>query len=96
MKHLNYDLCLILFSVVVGFINLFLYCYFGKMATDSFEQMAVCLYECNWQDYPIDLQKYFILMLQNMQQPLWYHAYNVAILNLETFTKVTIMNESFY
>lgn len=69
---------------------LFLYCFFGKLAIDSFARMADSLFEANWQDLPINLQKYFILMIANSQKPIYYHGFGVAILNLETFCKVIL------
>lgn len=50
-------------GVVNGVSNLFFYCSFGKMATESFEQMADCLFEANWQKLPIQLQKYLIIIV---------------------------------
>lgn len=53
--------------------------------------MADCLYEANWQELPPELQKNFILMIQNAQRPCFYHGFGMAILNLETFTKVSLI-----
>lgn len=71
--------------------NLFLYCFFGKLATESFEKSAECLYECNWQDLSVKLQKYLVLMIANSQKPLHYHGFGVAILNLQTFCGVGLV-----
>lgn len=79
-------------SVLVSSSNLFLYCFFGKLATESFETMADCLYETNWLDLPVNLQKYFIVMIGNAQIPIHYHGFGVALLNLETFLKVIACN----
>lgn len=68
--------------------NLFLYCFLGKLATESFIQMSDFVHQCNWLDLPIDLKKYFIRMMENTQRPL-YHEYGIAVLNLETFLKVS-------
>lgn len=68
--------------------DIFVYCYFGKIATYSFSKMADLLYELNWNELPIRHQKYVILMIANMQRPLYYHGFHVITLNLETFTKV--------
>lgn len=70
-------------------LSLFVYCFFGKLATTSFEEMANCTYESNWQQLRVDLQTYLILMIGNMQRPIYYHGFGVAVLNLETFCKVT-------
>lgn len=51
--------------------------------------MFHCLYKMKWRKQPIKLQKYVLLMIQNMQQPIYYHGFNVAILNLGTFIKVS-------
>lgn len=69
---------------------MFLYCYFGEMATESYENFANSLYEGRWQDLKPELQKYIIVMIANAQRPLEYHGFNVAVLSLETFAKVDI------
>lgn len=70
--------------------NLFMYCYFGMMATESFRNMAECLFESNWLELPIDLQKAILLMIQNIQKPIYYHGFGLSILNLQTFVNVNI------
>lgn len=75
-------------AFLIGHANLLVYCYFGKLATESYEKMTDCLYECDWQKLPIDLQKYIVLMIQNTQLLQFYHGFGVFILNLETFTRV--------
>lgn len=59
------------------------------ITTDSYEKMAERLFESNWQRLSIDLQKYFILMIANMQRPIRYHGGGVIALNLETFGNVS-------
>lgn len=88
LDHVDFDLLTLLIGAFVCTAILFLYCFYGKLATDSFGSMAVCMFESNWQDLPVDLQKYFILVIGNAQRPLFYHGSGLAVLNLETFTKV--------
>lgn len=52
-------------------------------------EMAGTLYDCNWYDLPLDLQKYFIMMIANAQTPVHYHGYGIITLNLETFCKAS-------
>lgn len=59
------------------------------MATESFGQMTECLFGYSWYELPVDLQKYFVLMIANAQQPMFYNGFKIAVLNLETFTKVS-------
>lgn len=75
-------------AMIVGATDLFVYCFFGKLATDSHTNMANCLYECNWSDLSTEHQRVLIVMIANMQTPLFYHGFGMATLNLETFIKV--------
>lgn len=89
MEEISFDIAIILAAYVVNASNLFIYCYFGKIATDSYDGMAHSLYESNWQALPIDLQKCLVLMIGNMQRPVHYHGSGVVMLNLEIFLQVT-------
>lgn len=75
---------------MVAALNLFVYCYFGKIATDSFGKMADCLYEANWLGLSIELKRYFVLAIGNAHRPLFYHGFGIAILNLDTLTNVSL------
>lgn len=88
IRNPNFDASMVILITMVSTSLLFWYCYFGKIATDSFEAMADCLYESNWQSLPIELQKYFIIMIANAQRKLYYHGFGVVKLDLEAFTKV--------
>lgn len=65
-----------------------IYCYFGVKTTESYENMASDLYESNWPDLPVKLQKYCIVMIANMQRPVYYHGFNICNLDLEIFVVV--------
>lgn len=89
MKHMDKNFLTILAATTVSSSNLFIYCYCGKLATESYQKMADLLYESNWWLLPVRLQRYFLLMNANMQRLLFYHGFEVAVLNLETFTQVS-------
>lgn len=84
------DVILAMTTASVTVTNLLIYCFFGKLATESFAKMSDCVYNMDWHELPIGLQKYLILMIANMQKPLYFHGFGVINLNLETFTKVRI------
>lgn len=65
-------------------------CYFGDLASESFTKMGDVAYDANWPDISISLQKFIILIIGDTQQPLYYHGFGIALLNLETFSKVHI------
>lgn len=74
---------------MVGSVNLFLFCYFGKSATESFQSISNNAFEANWPDIPAHLQRYFILLILNTSKPLQYHGFGVVTLQLETFSQVS-------
>lgn len=88
MQHSDFKLLQPLISLAVGTGSLYLFCNFGKLATQSFQQMSDCVYNSNWQQFDIDLKKWMIFMIKNAQKPLHFHGYGMLILNLETFTQV--------
>ena len=75
--------------IVLGTIIMFPYCYFGKLATDNFVQMSDCVYDMNWHKLSNELQKNVILMIANMQRPIYYHALYAALLDLNTYVRVS-------
>lgn len=79
---------MLIFAAFVGCSNLFVYCFFGKMATESFMNIADSFYESNWQSLPNETQKYFIVIIANAQKPIYYYGFGIAILNLESFCSV--------
>lgn len=88
LQHPSFSICVLLIVVSVGLGNLFLFCFFGTLGTESFERMADYLYESNWFEMPIRLQKNIIMMIQNAQKPIYYHGFGMAILQMGTFSNV--------
>lgn len=89
-QRAEYEVITVCLTMLVGMAFVFFPCYFGKLATESFEKMNNCLYDINWPDLPIDLQKSLIMMITNAQIPLYYHGFGMVHLKLETFCKVRI------
>lgn len=66
-------------SILAGISNLFLYWFFEKMATESFEKIYLEIKDR--QDLSIRLQKHFFPMIISAQRPIHYLGFNVAILD---------------
>lgn len=79
-----------MFSFTYGFAHLYAYCYVGKYSTDYYVAFADCLYELNWMDLSIELERTVIVMIAHAQKPLYYHGSHITILDLVLFTKVNI------
>lgn len=74
----------------ISIFTLFLYCYFGEMATGNFEEMADQLYETNWPDFPVKFKKSIIVMIGNMQRNYYYHGFGLVNMDLAFFITVSI------
>lgn len=88
VRHFDFDILIVMIGFFITASSPFVYCFFGKITIECYANMADRLFEINWQQLPNDLQKYCILMIENMQRPLYYHGFEIIILNLETFQQV--------
>lgn len=94
VQNVDFDVVFLLLVASVGVLDLFLYCFFGKLTVESYEKIADCLFESDWQDCHTELQKFLIVMIGNAQRPIFYNGFGFTVLNLETFCRVWIqMNE---
>lgn len=93
-RHIDFDLFILFDAAMVCIQIQFFYCFFGKIATESFARMADCLYESNWLILKPKLQKYLVLMIGNAQRPVYYHGFGLATLNLETFAYVSYFSNN--
>lgn len=88
VQDIDFDISLLFIALSTGGLSVFLFCFYGKMATQSYEQIYDALCEYNWHELPIGLQKYILFMMLNIQKPLRYRGFIFA-LDLETFSKVS-------
>lgn len=89
VHDIDFDISLLMIALSTSGLSLFLFSFFGKMATESYEKMSNSLFESDWQNLSINLQKYLLLMIRNAQRPLHYHGFRVISLDLETFSEVS-------
>lgn len=89
IHNLDSDVFFTVCLTTVSLVNLFVFCYFGKISSDSFARMPDCLYcKMNWRELPPKLQMYVVLMIRNMQKPIYYYGFSVAVMDLNTFIYV--------
>lgn len=81
------------FGVFIGMSTLSCYCFLGVLATSSFEKMGDSLYESNWMDFPVEMQKHLIVMIAYMQKPIYYHGFGILNVDLVTFVHVRAVLE---
>lgn len=54
----NFTIVMILIAVLTGLVFLFLFCYSGKLATESYENMTHCLFESNWFEFITEISNF--------------------------------------
>lgn len=83
------------YSVGHHVLHLFVLCYFGKVATSSFQNLSDVLYASDWTELSVEQQKYLVLMMSNAQKPMHYNGFGVVVLDLRTFINVFIFEFEF-
>lgn len=88
MEHFDADTLMVFVIAMTNILWIYFHCLLGKMVTDRYDEWSNHLYNSQWYELPIGLQKYVILLLTNMQKPFYFHGFKIYVLNLETFEKV--------
>lgn len=89
LKHPDFSIAILITGTILSVSMLFLFCFFGRLSTEKYEQMSDCSYESKWNELPIELQKFYVIIIGVGQRPLFYHGYGMIYLNLQTFTRVS-------
>lgn len=66
----------------------YLYTNFGEETNKSFENISSLLYEGDWIKQPNHLKKTLLLMMQNVQKPMFYTTFGGFLLNVDTLGRV--------
>lgn len=66
------------------------FCYFGDMASNRLSSIGLAVYAANWYDYPVQLQRFIVLMISRSGKPAYFNAFDVINCSLEVFGKVVI------
>lgn len=88
-RNFDFDTIILIVVAVTNPSWMFLHCFLGKMVTDRYDELSNDLYQSKWYNLPVELQKYFILMLANTQKPLFFDGLGIYVLDLETFASVS-------
>lgn len=79
---------LITTSAVVLIIMIF--CYFGNMVTTKFSDVAFKAYSSYWYKYPIELQPYILMIINQSQNEFLFEGFKFAQCSLDSFARVNI------
>lgn len=73
------------------FVTLFSFCEFSEIVACQFEIFSEELYQCDWYLATNRLQRMFLVVLANAQQPMDIHGYAGIECTRDTFKKVFII-----
>lgn len=88
IRHFDITFFLMFAACAITLLNLFMYCYYGKVATDSLLAYSDSVYNSNWSQHPIGIRKAFIVIIAYAQRPQLFNGFGLVSLKLETFSKV--------
>lgn len=88
--HLSPDPFIFAYSLCTSVMGLFAYAYFGTYATTVFSKHADYLFESEWCELPVQLQKFILLMIFNSQRSQCYKGNGLFLLDLPFFKKVLL------
>lgn len=81
------------FHIVAMFSSLiwpYLFSYFATFITNRISFVGDTAYNTSWFDYPLELQKHFILIIARSQEDVHFTGFNLVRCTLEVFGKVWI------
>ena len=65
-------------------------CECGEMLTTRFNELGDQLCQCNWYLFPVEMQRMFVIVVVDAQQPTIIRGFDNAPCARDTFKKVTI------
>lgn len=77
------------YCVISALSYFWLNCYCGEFITNIFLKYADCLYKSQWYSLPVPLEKYWTIVMPNMQRTVFYDGLGMVRLNLNTFANVS-------
>ena len=74
-----------------SFIFIFIFCNFGEMFTKNFNEVNYAMAECDWYQFPIDIQRHLPIILINTQQTVMLQGFGNIDLSRDTFKRVSVI-----
>lgn len=91
LQNLQLDIVIFILVTISALTDAYVFCYCGATTTMLFSEYADRLYEINSYDLPVPLQKQFVIILANLQRPVYYEGFGMVKLDLELFLNVKLI-----
>lgn len=81
--------------VLVSMIPFFLFCHFGGNITSRFEDIGDAIYQLEWYELPLDMQRDLKLIIVLSQKRIFMRGYGDIRTTHSVFNKVRLLNKLF-
>lgn len=81
----------ILFLMFWSFVIIFVICEFGELVTNQFDMFNMKLDQCKWYKFPIKMQRIFVIVTVNAQQPVIIQGFANVVCARQTFKSVRMI-----
>lgn len=78
-----------IFSLCCVFIWPFTFCYCAHFTTNRISFIQNTIYNLDWHDFPIELQKQLVLIMAEAQTPLYFSGFGLIRCTLFSFLMVS-------
>lgn len=76
-------------ATVLVILMMFVFCYFGNIVTVEATEVAFYAYQSYWYEYPLRMQWYVIMIMQQSQKPFYLKGFGLITCSLESFRRVS-------
>lgn len=73
-----------------------LFSYYATFVTNRIASVGYAAYDSNWFEYPLELQKYFVLIIARSKQSSYFMGFGLIQCTLEVFGQVRFLLEYLY
>ncbi|KAL0126410.1 hypothetical protein PUN28_005052 [Cardiocondyla obscurior] len=96
MMQNMYQLIASTLFIIFHFLFLFLGNYYGQKITDCNNEVFYTVYNVQWYDAPVKIQKLFLFIMQNTTTPYILNIGNLIFASVEGFFKLVSMSMSYF
>lgn len=83
------DAVMVIMVATTNILWIYLHCYLGKSVTERYDALPDHLFHSRWYGLSMQMQKYFVLLLANTQEPLAFHGLGMFTLDMGAFSAVS-------
>lgn len=76
--------------MLISFVFVSLFCELGELISEQYEKVDLQLFECKWYRFPIQIQRELVIVIANVQQPVYIYGYGNVLCTRDTLKEVRL------